>query len=130
MVHLISSAPHAELTEDADANRRGSGRRARSRDRLMDRASQTYAPNPELTKIRHVENLMMFIDDDLRETALSMERIERYLISTLDMLESDRLVRADVHALATDLDVLDQIDMLNESLESLRRRVAKLAHVL
>jgi hypothetical protein len=130
MVHLTSSAPHAEPTEDAEANRRGSGRRARSRDRLMDRASQPYTPNPELAKIRHVENLMMFIDDDLRETALSMERIERYLISTLDMLEGDHLVRAEVHTLATDTDVLDQIDLLNESLESLRRRVARLAHVL
>ncbi|PRP94887.1 hypothetical protein ENSA7_77100 [Enhygromyxa salina] len=130
MVHVTSSAAHAPHTEDTEANRRGSGRRARSRDRLMDRASQPYAPNPELAKIRHVENLMMFIDDDLRETALSMERIERYLISTLEMLEADHLVRADVHALATDVDVLDQIDLLNENLESLRRRVARLAHVL
>ena len=96
----------------------------------MDRASQPYAPNPALAKIRHVENLLLFVDDDLRETALTMERIERYLISTLDMLEGDKLVREDVQALASDEDVLDQVDLLNESIESLRRRMARLASLL
>ena len=64
---------------------------------------------------------------DLRETALSMERIERYLLSTLDMLEGDVLVRAEIEQLATDAEVLEQIDLLNENLECLRRRVARLA---
>lgn len=96
----------------------------------MDRASQPYAPNPALSQIRHVENILMFIDDDLRETALSMERIENYLISTLDLLEGEGLVRADVEALATDVEILDQIDLLNESLENLRRRVSRLARLL
>ena len=58
-----------------------------------------------------------------------MERIERYLVSTLEMLEADQLVGG-VQGLANDIDVLDQIDLLNESLESLRRRVARLAHML
>ena len=93
----------------------------------MDRASQPYAPSMALAQVKQVENLLLFIDDDLRETALSMERIERYLLSTLDMLEGDVLVRAEVEALATDEEVLEQIDQLNENLESLRRRVARLA---
>ena len=132
MVHLTSSAAHAEVDppEAQDEDRRGSGRRARSRDRLMDRASHPYAPNPALSKIRHVENLLMFIDDDLRETALSMERFERYLLSTLDMLESDRLLPAQVQRLATDDEVLEHIDQLNDGLESLRRRVSRLAGLL
>jgi len=96
----------------------------------MDRASQPYAPNPALAQLEHVENLLLFIDDDLRESALSMERIERYLIATLDMLEGDQLERDEVEALATNEEVLDQIDALNESLESLRRRVARLARLL
>ncbi len=83
-----------------------------------------------LAQVKQVENLLLFIDDDLRETALSMERIERYLLSTLDMLEGDVLVRAEVEALATDEEVLEQIDQLNENLESLRRRVARLAACL
>jgi hypothetical protein len=96
----------------------------------MDRASQPYAPNPALAQLEHVENLLLFIDDDLRESALSMERIERYLVATLDMLEGDRLEPAHVEALAGNEEVLDQIDALNESLESLRRRVARLARLL
>ena len=129
MVHLSTSATPAQGTEET-TERRVSGRRARARDRLMDRASQPYAPNPALARLEHVENLLLFIDDDLRESALSMERIERYLIATLDMLEGDRLERDEVEALATNEEVLDQIDALNESLESLRRRVARLARLL
>lgn len=128
MVHLTSFTSHAETTEETDASdRRGSGRRARARDRLMDRASQPYSPSPALAQVKQVENLLLFIDDDLRETALSMERIERYLLSTLDMLEGEVLVREQIEALATDEEVLEQIDLLNENLESLRRRVARLA---
>jgi hypothetical protein len=128
MVHLTSFTSHAEATEETDvSDRRGSGRRARARDRLMDRASQPYSPSPALAQVKQVENLLLFIDDDLRETALSMERIERYLLSTLDMLEGDVLIREQVEALATDEEVLEQIDLLNENLESLRRRVARLA---
>jgi hypothetical protein len=128
MVHVTSPTNHAEITEDTEvSNRRGSGRRARARDRLMDRASQPYQPSPALAQVKQVENLLLFIDDDLRETALSMERIERYLLSTLDMLEGDVLVRAQIEQLATDAEVLEQIDLLNENLESLRRRVARLA---
>jgi hypothetical protein len=131
MVHVSSTAPHAQGSEvSTGSERRVSGRRARVRDRLMDRASKPYAPNPALASLEQVENLLLFIDDDLRESALSMERIERFLVATLDMLEGDTLVRADVNALANNEDVLDQIDLLNENLESLRRRVARLARLL
>lgn len=131
MIHVSTSATPAQDSEETSGSeRRVSGRRARARDRLMDRASQPYAPNPALAGIDRVENLLLFIDDDLRESALSMERIERYLVATLDMLEGDRLDRAVVDDLANNEDVLDQIDLLNESLESLRRRVARLARLL
>jgi hypothetical protein len=132
MAQLSTSATLAQGTEatDVGSERRISGRRARARDRLMDRASQPYAPNPALARLEHIENLMLFIDDDLRESALSMERIERFLVATLDMLESEQLERAEVDALASNDEVLEQIDALNESLESLRRRVARLARLL
>lgn len=129
MAELSTSATSAQGSE-VGSERRISGRRARARDRLMDRASQPYAPNPALARLEHVENLLLFIDDDLRESALSMERIERYLVATLDLLEGDRLDRSEVEALASNEEVLDQIDALNESLESLRRRVARLARLL
>lgn len=109
------------------SDRRESGRRARARDRLMDRATRPYPKTEVLTQADRVGNLLLFIDDDLRETALAMERIESYLVSALAMLEKDRLTREQVHDLATDTTVLEHVDMLNETLESLRRRMARLA---
>ena len=128
MVHLRT--PVQDTEPQRAAERRVSGRRARARDRLMDRANTSYKPHPALTHVRHVENLLLFIDDDLRETALSMERIERYLVSTLDLLEGQELERHHVERLAGDTTVLDQIDQLNASLESLRRRMARLSRLL
>ena len=93
----------------------------------MDRATRPYPQTDALTQADRVGNLLLFIDDDLRETALAMQRIENYLVSTLAMLEKDRLTRDQVHDLATDTTVLEHVDMLNETLESLRRRLAKLS---
>ncbi len=122
-----SATPSHSLPTPAPAERRGSGRRARARDRLMDRASQSNQPNDALRGVSNIGNLLLFVDDDLRETALSITRIESYLTRTLEALESPDLRREDVRALATDVDVLDHLDQLNETLESLRRRLAKMA---
>lgn len=108
-------------------DRRHSGRRRRARDRLMDRATRPYPESPALKRIGGIENLMLFVDDDLRETALSLSKVEGYLVRLLDTLERPDVTRGDVHDLASDTGVLDQLDMLNETLESLRRRMAKLA---
>jgi hypothetical protein len=110
--------------------RRRSGRRARALDRLMDRASQPYPPNLALEKVHNVENLLLFVDDDLRETALALSRIEAYLTRTLGVLESRELRREHVRAVAQDGQVLEQVDLLSETLESLRRRLAKLASTM
>jgi hypothetical protein len=93
----------------------------------MDRATRAYPRTDALAEADRVGNLLLFIDDDLRETALALERIERYLVATLSMLEREELSRGEVQRLATDMGVLDQVDMLNETLESLRRRMARLA---
>lgn len=121
------ASPAAAAPTPDTSERRGSGRRARARDRLMDRATQAYSPNAALRGVNNIGNLLLFVDDDLRETALSITRIERYLTRTLDALESPDLCRKDVQALASDVDVLDHLDQLNETLESLRRRLAKMA---
>lgn len=107
--------------------RRASGRRARARDRLMDRATQPQAPNARLVGVENVENLLLFVDDDLRETALAIHRIEAFLLRTLGLLEAEDLRRQDVIEVASDTSVLDHVDQLNETLESLRRRLARLA---
>lgn len=107
--------------------RRRSGGRLRARDRLMDRAVHAYPEGDALRGVRGVENLVLFIDDDLRETGMALSHVEAYLVEILRMLEGPRLRREDVHALASDTRVLDHIDMLVENLETLRRRMTKLA---
>lgn len=118
---------HLSAVPDPDPNRRISGRRARARDRLMDRAHRMQEPNTALVDVHNVENLLLFVDDDLRETALAIHHIEQFLLRTLGLLEASELRREDVNAVARDTSVLDHVDMLNETLESLRRRLAKLA---
>lgn len=93
----------------------------------MDRATRPYTRTSAIANAENVENLVLFIDDDLRETALSIQRIERYLVDTLSLLERDELTRADVSELVGDQRILDHVDQLNETLESLRRRMARLA---
>src|SRR5690606_21936179 len=99
--------------------RRRSGNRSRARDRLMDRATRDYPETDVFRGVRNAENLLLFIDDDLRETGMALGHVESYLIEILRMLESPRVRREDVHALATDTRVLDHVDMLVENLETL-----------
>lgn len=129
LIHLsadVAGEPDGPDSSTADERRR-SGRRARALDRLMDRGVRPYPPNVALTRIDNVENLLLFVDDDLRETALALTRIEGYLTRTLNVLESRDLTREHVQALALDMRVLEHLDLLNETIESLRRRMAKLA---
>ena len=55
--------------------RRKSGRRRRASDRLFDRATRSYPQTEALSQVRNLENLILFIDDDLRETALGLRHI-------------------------------------------------------
>ena len=123
------TAKGGSIPTDGD-ERRGSGMRNRRSDRLMDRATREYTRSAGLKQAKDVENLLLFIDDDMRETALAMSRIESFLHDTLRLLEAPKLTRAEVHDLASDREVLDHVDMLNETLESLRRRMARLASKL
>ncbi len=126
--HDVEAVPGQVSTPGSE--RRGSGGRARARDRLMDRATRSYPesePIRQLAGARGVENLMLFIDDDLRETAMALGNVENYLVGVLRLLEAPRLGREEVHAVAADTQVLDHVDMLVETLETLRRRLAKLS---
>jgi hypothetical protein len=96
----------------------------------MDRGTRPTRTNRRLVGLRNVENLLLFIDDDLRETALAITRVEDFLTLTLATLESDDLRREHIQALSRDPDVLENLDMLGENLESLRRRLAKLSSVM
>lgn len=92
----------------------------------MDRATAPQVPNQVLAKVRNFENLMLFVDDDLRETALALTRVETFLSRTLHLLETPNPTREEVAEIAGDRAVLEHVDQLNETLESLRRRLATL----
>jgi hypothetical protein len=123
---LAPGAKSGAQTDPADERRR-SGRRARARDRLLDRGSQPTQVGETLERVRDIENLLLFVDDDIRETALAMQRIEEYLTRTMQTLDHPQLRREHVLALAGDKRVLDHLDRLSETLESLRRRLARLS---
>lgn len=112
---------------EGGAERRQSGTRARARDRLMDRATRPSPESDALSHVRGVQNLVLFIDDDLRETGMALGKVEGYLVEILRLIEQPRITREDVHALAGDTQVLEHVDTLVESLETLRGRLAKLA---
>lgn len=121
------SIPAPEKPRSDGAERRQSGARVRARDRLMDRATR---PNPEgdaLSRVRGIQNLVLFIDDDLRETGMALGKVEGYLVEILKLIEQPRLTREDVHALASDAEILDHVDSLVDTLETLRGRLARLA---
>ena len=120
-------AAHLSAVPDHGRERRRSGRRARARDRLMDRATKPHPRNAALLGVENIENLLLFVDDDLRETALAIHHIEAFLIRTMGLLETETLGRKEVIEVASDTTVLDHVDQLNETLESLRRRLARLA---
>lgn len=122
-----ANAADAADAADASGDRRQSGTRRRARDRLFERATAAYPQSEALSQVRNLENLILFIDDDLRETALALHHIEGYLLQTLGLLERPRLTRAEVQAVAGDDGVLEHVDQMVETLESLRRRLARLA---
>ena len=103
------------------ANRKRFGRRLR--DRLVDRDG---TQNPRLRRYE-LSNLLLFVDDDLRETALAIGGIEGFLTAALELLEKEDLEAWELSALAGNADVLDRLDVLGETLASLRRRMGLIA---
>ena len=62
------------------------------RDRLVDRDG---TENPRLRRYE-LCNLMLFVDDDLRETALAIGGIEGFLTAALALLEKEDLDAAEL----------------------------------
>jgi hypothetical protein len=106
------------------ANRKRWGRRLR--DRLVDREG---THNPRLRRYE-LSNLLLFVDDDLRETALAIGGIEGFLTAALNLLEKEDLESWELTALAGNDDVLDRLEYLGETLVSLRRRMGLIAQTL
>jgi len=98
--------------------------RRRLRDRLVEREGTT---NPSLTERYALQNQLLLIDDDLRETALALGALETFLSDALRLLEDERVTAQDLAHLAGEGDTLDRLDSLAETLTTLRRRLLSIA---
>jgi hypothetical protein len=102
-----------------------SGRRAR--DRI---GRRTRIRNRTLVCRHELKNLLLFVDDDLRETASALGGIERYLVTAQDLIEREDVTPTELRSLAGDVGVDGQVEFLGEALTSLRRRLHQIADKL
>ena len=98
--------------------------RRRLRDRLVAREGTS---NPALTERYALQNQLLLIDDDLREAALAMGGVEKFLADALDLLEDETVTAGDLAELAGSGETLDRLDSLAETLTTLRRRLIAIA---
>jgi hypothetical protein len=98
--------------------------RRRLRDRLLERDGTA---NPALTERYALTNQLLLVDDDLRECALALSSVEKFLAEALALLDNESVSASELAALASDGDSLDQLDNLAETLTMLRRRLLAIA---
>ncbi len=99
-----------------EGTRTGYGRRAR--DRIL---SGETLPSPVLSRRHELSNLILFLGDDLRESALAMGGIEAFLLRAQQLLEKPDLTPDELKGLVDDDEVVERIDLLWDALSSLRK---------
>lgn len=108
-------------------NRSGRGRRARDRLLSGEPAAATELLGPGQAS-SELDNLLMFVADDLRESTLSLSGIEAHLVAVQRLLRAGELEPGEVdEAVGADLD--GRLDALADSLGSLQRRLQRLRAV-
>jgi len=112
------------LTRSGALRLEPTGPKRRLRDRMLDREG---TENPALTGRFELTNLLLLVDDDLSETALSISGIETFLADALSLLENPKVRASELATLARDEDILTRLDTLTDTLQSLRRRIATIA---
>jgi hypothetical protein len=100
------------------------GPRRRLRDRLAEREG---IANPGLHGRHELTNLLLLVDDDLRQTARGLGAVDAFLAAAADLLERDGVEASDLASLAGDGDVLDHLDELQENVAGLRRKLLAIA---
>ncbi len=115
------------LTRSGAARLDNSGPKRRLRDRLLDRDGRS---NPSLGNRYELQNLLLLVDDDLSETALSISGIETFLADALALLDSPKVRASELASLARDEDILSRLDTLTDTLQSLRRRLSTIASTI
>lgn len=97
------------------------------RRRLRDRMADRDTDQARHTGRADIANLLLLIDDDLQETAAAMNGIEGFLAEALALLDGEALSADELLGLCRDDDVLERMDTLAETLQTLRRRFGALA---
>lgn len=103
-------------TSDSRADSRtGQGRRAR--DRLL-RGEPSGSP-AFAERSSHLDNLLHFVGDDIREAALSVAGVESYLVQVQEVLARAEVGHRDLEPLVTTCDLEERITELDGALASL-----------
>ncbi|HWE27156.1 MAG TPA: hypothetical protein VHB97_04095 [Polyangia bacterium] len=105
-------------------------RRSTPRRRSRDRIPQRETTNPVLSQRFELRNLLLFLDDDVRESAKSLARVEQYLGRALALLDDGAVTAAELDALSDEQAVFDDLHTLVDTLGSLRSRMGKVASTL
>ena len=95
--------------------------RRRTRDRIPDRETT----NPALSQRFELKNLLLFLDDDVRESAKALARVEGYLGRALALLDDGEVTAAQLDGLADEQAIFDDLHTLDDTLGSLRGRMGK-----
>ena len=104
-------------------------RRSTPRRRLRDRLPERETTNPALQKFE-LRNLLLFLDDDVREAGKSLVRVEKYLARALGLLDAAAVSPDELEALAGEQEIFDDLHTLVDTLGSLRARMGKVASTL
>ena len=103
-------------SDQREGTRTGAGRRAR--DRILSGQTQ---PSPTLRDRHELKNLILFLGDDLRESALAVGSIEAFLLRAQQLLERPDISPSELKSLVDDDSVIERFDLLWDALSSLRR---------
>ncbi|MGZ3426547.1 MAG: hypothetical protein ACXVCV_07855 [Polyangia bacterium] len=105
-------------------------RRSTPRRRTRDRMPERETTNPALSQRFELRNLLLFLDDDVRESAKALSRVERYLGRALALLDDDEVTAAQLDALSDEQAIFDDLHTLVDTLGSLRSHMGKVASTL
>jgi hypothetical protein len=105
-------------------------RRANPRRRKNDRLPERQTTNPKLASKAELKNLLLFVDDDVRESGKAMVRVEKYLQRTLALLDAPEVTSDELQALAREQAIFDDLHTLVDTLASLRAQMGKVASSL
>ncbi len=105
-------------------------RRSTPRRRIRDQLPQRETTNPALSQRFELKNLLLFLDDDVRESAKALGRVEGYLGRALALLDKGDVGADELEALSDEQAIFDDLHTLVDTLGSLRARMGKVASTL